>query len=256
MDIEQNFFVATYVDNVKIHPKQINKNIKKELLNSLRKRKEGLCSDHGYIKKNSIEILEYNSGTLELSSFHGYVNYLVKYTAHVCNPIRGNIVCAKVIHINNFGILCNSFLKGDEKTPILEIIVPKHSLSIKSDVDISDGIQRDDIVHVEIVGKKYQLYNKKISIIGRIVNEREVHVCRELEHDQIDINDFDIDGEEVEEVEDDEDEDEDEFDEQALIVNETEHEEIKDDDDDIDIDIEFSEAEEDVEDNSSEYDSN
>lgn len=239
MDVNKNFILAEFVDNIKIHPKYIGKDIEKNVLRELKQRKEGICSDHGYIKKNSIRIIKISSGKVEMSTFHGYMNFMVKYSAMVCNPVKGNIVNAVVVNMNNFGILCSSFITEDNgsKTPILEIIIPKHSLTIQSDVDLKNSVKINNEVKVQIVGKKYQLYNKKISIIGKIVKSNNVNVKLD---DNIDLTqNIDDDEDDLElDISDDEEEDDDE-------KNEDEDDEGKndEDEDDFDDDVENSDIE-------------
>ena len=67
MDVNKNFILAEFVDNIKIHPKYIGKDIEKNVLRELKQRKEGICSDHGYIKKNSIRINKISNGKVEIS---------------------------------------------------------------------------------------------------------------------------------------------------------------------------------------------
>lgn len=236
MDVNKNFILAEFVDNIKIHPKYIGKDIEKNILRELKQRKEGICSDHGYIKKSSIRIIKISSGKVEMSTFHGYINFMVKYSAMVCNPVKGNIVNAVVVNMNNFGILCSSFITEDNgsKTPILEIIIPKHSLTIQSDVDLKNSIKINNEVKVQIVGKKYQLYNKKISIIGKIVKSNNVSVKLD---DNIDLSqNIDDDEDDLElDISDVEDEEEDD--------EEKDEDEEKNEDDDFDVDVENSDIE-------------
>lgn len=210
MDVNKNFILAEFIDNIKIHPRYIGKDIEKNILRELKQSKEGICSNHGYIKKNSIRIVKISSGKVEMSTFHGYMNFMVKYSAMVCNPVKGNIVNAIVVNMNNFGILCSSFITEDNgsNTPILEIIIPKHSLTIQSDVDLKNSVQINNEVKVQIVGKKYQLYNKKISIIGKIVKSNNVNVKLDDNIDLTQSIDDDEDDLELDISDDEEDEDE------------------------------------------------
>lgn len=172
-----NLIVEEFVDNVKISPKDITNNMEESILKVLKRQKEGICSNHGFIKQGSIKILEISGGKLELASFHGYMNYTVKYSANVCNPVKDNIVSAKVCNVNDFGILCTSLVKDDSgsEIPVLEIIVPKHSPAIVSAVNLDD-IKIHQSVMIQIVGKKYQLGNSKISIIGKIVVDESTRI--------------------------------------------------------------------------------
>lgn len=240
MDVNKNFILAEFVDNIKIHPKFTGNDLEKNILKELRKQKEGICSNHGYIKQNSIRILKISCGKVEMSSFHGYMNFLVKYSALVCNPVKGNIVNAVVVNMNNFGILCSSFITEDDgkKTPILEIIIPKHSLTIQSDVDLKNNVKINNEVNVQIVGKKYQLYNKKISIIGKIVNTNSVDVKLDdslVMSQNIDLDDDDLDIDIL-------DEDDDDDDNEDKNKND-EDDELEKDDEDYDEDIDNSEIE-------------
>jgi DNA-directed RNA polymerase subunit E'/Rpb7 len=226
-NMDCNFLRAEFTDFVKIHPKFIGKKITKHVLKILKETKEGLCSNHGYIKKDSINIIKVGHYTVEVATFHGYMNCAVTYEALVCNPVKGNIVNAKVVNMNNFGVLCASFIEND--IPILEIIVPKHSISIQSDVDLQNDIKINDNVRVKIIGKKYQLFNNKISIIGKIVNDKtKVNIDNINESSKIDDEEYDYDED------DDDEDDEEENDEINDDQNENENENENDNDNDND----------------------
>jgi len=147
---------------VKLSPDKLHKNFKQELLNKLKNDLENKYSKYGLIKENSIEIINYSIGTLEHNSLQGNVIYNVQFSTLVCNPVIGNIIKCKVFNLNNFGILCK-----DIKHSVIEIIVPKKTLAIQSDIPLNN-INIDDIVFIEIVGKKPLLNDKKINCIGKI----------------------------------------------------------------------------------------
>tara|TARA_Y100001970_G_scaffold294318_1_gene450451 strand:- start:854 stop:1600 length:747 start_codon:yes stop_codon:yes gene_type:complete len=147
---------------VKLSPDKLHKNFKQKLLDKLKDNLENKYSKYGLIKENSIEIIKYSIGTLEHNSLQGNVIYNVQFSALVCNPVIGNIIKCKVFNLNNFGILCK-----DIKHSIIEIIVPKKTLAIQSDIPLNN-INIDDIVFIEIIGKKPLLNDKKINCIGKI----------------------------------------------------------------------------------------
>jgi hypothetical protein len=73
--------------------------------------------------------------------------------------------------MNRFGILAEVRIAEDHySTSVLEIIIAKNSVSIVSDIDL-DKIKIGDEVNIEVVGKKFNLGDKKISVIGKIVKE-------------------------------------------------------------------------------------
>ena len=160
---DTDIFIKNIINKkVKLTPEKLHKNFKKELLKKLKDTLENKYSKYGLIKENSIEIIKYSIGTLEHNSLQGNVIYNVQFSALVCNPVIGNIVKCKVFNSNNFGLLCK-----DIKHSIIEIIVPKKTLSIKSDIPLNN-INIDDIVYIEIIGKKQLLNDTKINCIGKI----------------------------------------------------------------------------------------
>ena len=169
MDNHAIFIKEVLVDKVKIKPTNLGKNIREILTHILVKKYEGICSHHGYIKPGSIEILKHSSGQLLTVSLNGDVIYNVVFKAEVCNPMVGCHVTAKVINMNKFGILAEAgIMIGSSHTPILEIIIAKNTIDIASNVNL-EAIKIGDIISVEILGKKYELMDKKISIVGKIV---------------------------------------------------------------------------------------
>ena len=149
---------------IKIKANQLNKNYKKYILSKLKKEYEGIYTKFGLIKRDSIELVKVSLGNLEQNSFEGNIIYHVQFKADLCNPTIGSIILCKVINLNNFGILCSA--KYNEES-IIEVIVPKKSLAIESDIDLNLIKQNDD-VYIEIMGKKQELNDTKIKCIGKI----------------------------------------------------------------------------------------
>lgn len=169
MSETQDIFTKNIVNRrVKITPNNLHKDFKDELLNKLKKELEGKYSKYGFIKENSIEILKYSLGELEQNSLEGNIIYNVRFTILVCNPVIGNIIKCKVIDQNKFGLSCK-----DVKHSIIHIIVPKKTIKIKSEVDVNN-ILNDDIVYIEIIGKKPILNNNKINCFGRVIKTNSI----------------------------------------------------------------------------------
>lgn len=171
--MDNNSFIPSLLtEKVKLSPKYMNKSFSQKLLKHLIEKNEGKCSKHGYIKRNSISITKISTGIVEAHSLHGFLNYLVQFKALVCNPTNGSVIKCKVISSNNFGILCSSGItdENSEYKAIMDIIVPKNSINIRSDSNIDfNKIVPNQIVDVEIVGKKFEINDEKISAVGKIV---------------------------------------------------------------------------------------
>jgi DNA-directed RNA polymerase subunit E'/Rpb7 len=166
-----NFIDIKIQDVVKIAPFLLNSDYKNNILKILKSKYEGLCSKFGYIKQNSIRIVKITKGTIELSTFHGYVLFDVDFMSSICNPAKGSIVRCKVQNINAFGVLCTSgIIEDGTYHNILNIIIPKQNSQLIDNSEVAENVVINDEVNVEILGKKYILNNKNINVFGKIID--------------------------------------------------------------------------------------
>jgi DNA-directed RNA polymerase subunit E'/Rpb7 len=150
-------------EKIKLEPAFISRQYRDEIMKRLKAKVEGMCSRHGYIKPDSIEIYKICVGRVEMISLNGNTLYDVHFHAEVCNPLLGSVIKCRVANINKFGILA-------EADNIIEAIIAKNSVNIQSDIDL-DKVRIGDEVLIEVLGKKYELNDKRISLIGRIVRD-------------------------------------------------------------------------------------
>ena len=243
------FIKSLLVDKVKIKPNQLTKKYKENILKLIKSKLENKCSKHGFIKKNSIEIEKISTGRIEPQTFTGYTIFDVKFHALICNPSIGSIITGKVKRRNKFGILV--IIEDENKNEIIEVIIPKNTIGTSDNINIDfNKINIEDNIKLEILGKKFEINDTKISAIGKIITHNqddkisidkdiesfggsqieedleddiEDEIEKELENDE---EDKDIDEDEKEEDVENEDEDE-------LEDLELEDEDIEDLDDDV-----------------------
>jgi DNA-directed RNA polymerase subunit E'/Rpb7 len=164
--MDKIFVRVQLCEKVKLEPAFLSKDYKEEVLRRLKAKVEGICSKHGYIKPDSIDIYKICTGRVELIGLNGNSMFDVYFFADVCNPLLGSIIKCQVSNINKFGILA-------EAGNIIEAIIAKNSVSIQSDIDL-EKVRIGDEVFIEVLGKKYELNDKKISLIARIVKSPDV----------------------------------------------------------------------------------
>ncbi len=158
------FYRVLLNDRVKVEPRHLSKDYRSYVQNKLKVGMEGKCTKHGYIKEGSIELYKIAPGNIELIGLNGDIIFDVYYYADVCNPLIGNVVKAVVSNVNKFGVLAD--VNG-----ILEIIIAKNSINIIHDTVVElDNIKIGDEIFVEVIGKKFELFDKKISIVGKVVS--------------------------------------------------------------------------------------
>ena len=223
---------------VKIQPRNLNKNYHQYILNKLQKQYEGKFSKFGLIKEGTIDLLSVSLGSLEQNSFEGNILFNVSFNSKICNPVIGNILLCKVVNTNNFGILCTA---EDNNKSIIDIIIPKKSIAIQSDIDLTN-IKIGMNVYVEIIGRKPILNDTKIKCIGKIIKtDNRSKVKPNLNTENIEEDD-DIIKEEIDI----------EYDDDDIINNDDE-----DDDDDDEINEEDEDNDDEIDDleGGSDYDS-
>ena len=183
--MDSSFVRSLLRDTVLVKPHMLGSNYREVVLQQLRMRFEGLCSRHGYILPGTTVLHRIVSGRVEAVSLNGDVRYDVQYFASVCNPPVGTVLPARVVNMNKFGVLAHSGVQAEDGTfrPVVESIITRQPISGAAEVpnapnrqelgeEDDDAVDLDslaigDMIFVEIVGKKFELNDEKISVIGR-----------------------------------------------------------------------------------------
>lgn len=209
------FIPIKFKTNVLISPNELDLDLDKTILKKIKNNYENICSKYGYIKNNSIKIIKRSIGLIKNQHFNANTSFTILCLAEICNPIQGSIIKCKVKNINKMGVLAEGYY---DNVPILEIIIPSNSAGIKSEINLETLVKGQEI-KIEVCGKKYQLFDKHISIIGRAIKNKDEFIKNEIKADDDDEiipntndeEDFDVfDDEDNEEKESDEEKDSDE----------------------------------------------
>lgn len=132
------------------------------LCNSL----EGKCTVEGFVKPNSCELVSYSSGVVEAGSF---VSFIVDFKCFVCNPPEGaNIECV-VKNITKAGIRAELNCYPHETSPIVVFIARDH---YHHNNDEFNSANVGGIIEVHVIGKRFELNDNYVSIIGSMARKR------------------------------------------------------------------------------------
>lgn len=170
------FIPVKFNTSIQLKPNELGPNIEQIIYTKLKNNLENMCSKHGYIRKDSIKIIKRSAGQIKVSHFNGNVAYNIYCVAEICNPAQGSVIKCRVKAKNSLGLLANGYY---DNVPILEIIVPKLSAGIQSEINI-DMVNIGDEISIEVMGKKFQLYDKYISIIGKAIKERDAQIINNV----------------------------------------------------------------------------
>lgn len=176
------FIPIKFKTNVILLPNELDLDFEKTILKKIKENYENICSKYGYIKNNSIKIIKRSIGLVKNQHFNGNTSFCVLCLAEICNPIQGSIIKCKVKNINKMGVLAEGYY---DNIPILEIIIPLNSAGIKSEINLENLVKGQEI-KIEVCGKKYQLFDKHISIIGRAIKNKDEFIKNEIKADDDD----------------------------------------------------------------------
>jgi DNA-directed RNA polymerase subunit E'/Rpb7 len=143
----------------------IGKNLKETIEENVKHTYEGKCVVEGYIKQNSSKIITYSSGVIERGN---NIIFEVVFECDVCFPVEGMIVSCVAKNITKAGIRAES--STDVPSPIVVFLAKDHHFNINYFSDIQEG----DKINVRVIGQRFELNDKYISIIGELIKEKEI----------------------------------------------------------------------------------
>ncbi len=145
-------------EKIQIEFKNINSNLE-ETLESILKKNEGKCLREGYIKPNSIKLLSYSSGEL----YSNNVEFQVVYECLVSDPVESMLLNCIVKSITKIGIRAEL---NDEISPFLIFLAQDHHYNNETFIKL----KVNDIINIKVIGKRFELNDNYISIIGELDN--------------------------------------------------------------------------------------
>ena len=173
--IDDIYFNAKLKKRVIITSNKINKNLDKTLKEILVNEFEGKCVKEGYIKEDSIEIIERSSPYLYGNQFNGNVAVDIKYKAKICCPMRGNIIECLIEKINKLGILA---VNGP-----LSIIIARQ---FHKDKTLFKDLNENKKVLAKVIDKRFNINENKISVIAElyVINKKNKKSDNQYSDDQ------------------------------------------------------------------------
>ena len=125
---------------------------------------EGKCVVEGYVKPNSVKIIRYSSGLIERGN---NIIFEVVFECDICFPVEGMLVSCIVKNIVKAGIRAES--SNEMPSPIIVFVAKDHHFTNQQ----FNEIQVNDTITVRVIGQRFELNDKYISIIGELVKEKD-----------------------------------------------------------------------------------
>ena len=142
----------------------IGKNLQEVIEENIKANFEEKCVVEGYIKPNSSKIITYSSGIIERGN---NILFEVVFECDVCFPVEGMLIQCVAKNITKAGIRAES--ANDVPSPVVVFIAKDHHFNVAHFAEIKEG----DKINVRVIGQRFELNDKYISIIGELIKEKD-----------------------------------------------------------------------------------
>ena len=152
------FSNALITKKIHVNIQNIGSNIKHTLEKMIAADIEGKCIVEGFVKNGSVKIMTYSSGLVQGAS----ITFEVVYECSICSPVEGMSITCIAKNITKAGIRAET---NDSPSPVVIFVARDHHYSTPY---FSDVKENEEIV-VKVIGQRYELNDKYISIIAELV---------------------------------------------------------------------------------------
>lgn len=140
---------------------EVNSELFNILETKIKKLNEGKCIKEGYVKNNSVKLLTYSSGEL----FDNKILFECVFECLITNPVESTLIYCTTKSITKVGVRAE-LIVDDENSPYIIFIARDHHYNNES----FSQIKENDIIQVRILGQRYELNDKFISIIAELIS--------------------------------------------------------------------------------------
>ena len=150
---------------VKLPFTSVGSNLVENISLDLSNRIEGKCVQEGFIKRQSIRIVNYSAGIISGK----YVTFTVVFECLVCRPVEGMKFKTIIKNITKAGIRCETM---EDPSPVVVFIARDHHFKSKE----FSQLKLEDQITVKVIGIRYELNDPYISVIAEYVHPRKLKV--------------------------------------------------------------------------------
>lgn len=153
---------AVITRKVTLSIRNVGRTLKQNLETLVSSEIEGKCIVEGFIKPGSTKLLTYNSGFIR----NGQIVFEVVFECMACCPVEGMLIECVAKNITKAGIRAE--IDG-ERSPVVVFVARDHNhLS-----EYFSSITENDTIKVRVIGQRFELNDKYVSVIAEIVEQKE-----------------------------------------------------------------------------------
>jgi DNA-directed RNA polymerase subunit E'/Rpb7 len=141
----------------------VGKNIKQTLEKIIASQIEGKCVVEGFIKPGSAKIATYSSGIVKADE----IIFDITFECMVCSPVEGMLINCVAKNITKMGIRAET---NENPSPVVIFISRDHHYTSS----YFSNIKENDDIQVSVIGQRFELNDKYVSIIAKVVEPKTV----------------------------------------------------------------------------------
>lgn len=161
LDNSHVYISSLLTQKIVLKYEEVNSELFNILETKLKKLNEGKCIKEGYVKNNSIKLLTYSSGEL----FDNKILFECVFECLITNPVESTLIYCIAKSITKVGVRAE-LITDNEVSPYIIFIARDHHYNNES----FSHIKENDIIQVRILGQRYELNDKCISIIAELIS--------------------------------------------------------------------------------------
>jgi DNA-directed RNA polymerase subunit E'/Rpb7 len=129
---------------------------------------EGRCIVEGFVKPGSVKIVTHSCGVVKGNN----IVFEVVFECDTCYPVEGMKLKCVAKNITKAGIRAESLT--DSPSPVVVFITRDHHYDKPSFAEVAEG----DTITVKVIGQRFELNDKYVSIIAEMVDTNEESVAK------------------------------------------------------------------------------
>jgi len=155
------YITSLLTQKIVLNYNEVNSELFNTLETKLKQYNEGKCIKDGYVKNNSVKLLTYSGGEL----FSNKLVFECVYECLITNPVESMMLNCIARSITKVGVRAE-LLTDDNNSPYIIFIARDHHYNN----EIFSQIKENDMLQVRVLGQRYELNDKFISVIAELIN--------------------------------------------------------------------------------------
>lgn len=155
------YIKSLLTQKIVLNYEEVNSELFNNLEYKIKQFNEGKCIKEGYVKNNSVKLLTYSSGEL----FDNKLLFECVFECLLTNPVESMVIDCLAKTITKVGVRAE-LIVDDNISPYVIFIARDHHYNNET----FSKIKENDVLQVRIMGQRYELNDKQISIIAELIS--------------------------------------------------------------------------------------